>query len=152
MLYDILWSIFIHLLYYLLQSILHMFLKFNFDILDMSQFGCFIPEKGITFPRRIRLTSKKPKNIQYFRYAICCREIFQKSGMSDMWSLRSDDDKVPRKFPIDLPRQNFLTLFPLNFTNKDRFFHVGIFNILWKKFWLIITPLPYCVSRLQNKI
>ena len=96
-----------------------MFLKFNFDILDMSQFGCFIPEKGITFPRRIRLTSKKLKNIQYFRYAICCCEIFQKSGMSDMRSLRSDDDKVPRKFPIDLPRQNFLTLFLLNFTNKD---------------------------------
>ena len=61
------------------------------------------------------------------------------------------DDKVPRQSPIDLQRQNFRTFFPLNFTKENRFFHVGIFNGLRKKFWLIVAPLPQCVRRLQNK-
>ena len=118
--------------------------------LDMSLCGYFILEKRIIFSKSVRGTSKKLKNTQCFRFAICYCGIFRKSGMSDMWYFRSDD-KVPRQSPIDLQKQNFRIFFPLNFTKEGRFFHVGIFNGLRKFFWLIITPLPHCVSRLQSK-
>ena len=95
--------------------------------LDMSLCGCFILEKGIIFSKSVRGTSKKLKNTQCFRFAICYCGIFRKSGMSDMWYFRSDD-KVPRQSPIDLQKQNFRIFFPLNFTKEGRFFHVGIFN------------------------
>ena len=102
--------------------------------LDMSLCGCFILEKGIIFSKSVRGTSKKLKNTQCFRFAICYCGIFRKSGMSDMWYFRSDD-KVPRQSPIDLQKQNFRIFFPLNFTKEGRFFHVGIFNGL-RKFFL----------------
>ena len=39
-----------------------MFLKFHFHTLDISPRGCFIPEKGIIFSKRVRQTSEKLKN------------------------------------------------------------------------------------------
>ena len=127
-----------------------MFLKFHFHILDISPCGCFIQKKEKILSKSVRVTSKKLKSVQYFRFAISYCWIFRKSGMSDMWYFGSID-KVPRQSPIDLQRQNFRTFFPLNFTKENRFFHVGIFNGLRKKFWLIVAPLPQCVRRLQNK-
>ena len=83
-----------------------MFLKFHFHTLDISPRGCFIPEKGIIFSKRVRQTSEKLKKIQCFRFAICyCKvrgtskklrniqcfrfaifysKIFRKSGMYDI--------------------------------------------------------------------
>ena len=52
--------------------------------LDMSLCGCFILEKRIIFSKSVRGTSKKLKNTQCFRFAICYCGIFRKSGMSDM--------------------------------------------------------------------
>ena len=57
------------------------------------------PKKEI-FSKSIKGTSKKLKNIQCFRFAICYCGIFQKSGMSDIY-FRSDD-KVLRLLHTDL--------------------------------------------------
>ena len=116
----------------------------------MSLCGCFILEKGIIFSKSVRGTSKKLKNTQCFRFAICYCGIFRKSGMSDMWYFRSDD-KVPRQSPIGLQKQNFRIFFLLNFTKEGRFFHVGIFNGLPKFFWQIIALLPHCVRDFKAK-
>ena len=118
--------------------------------LDMSLCGCFIMEKGIILSKSVIGTSEKLKSTQCFRFAICYCGLFRKSGRSDTWYFRSDD-KLSRQQPIDLQKQNFRSFFTLNFTKEDRFFHIGIFNGLRKFFLLIITPLPHCVSRLQNK-
>ena len=147
-----------------------MFLKFHFHTLDISPCGCFIPEKGIIFSKRVRQTSEKLKKTQCFRFVICyCKvrgtskklrsiqcfrfaifycKIFRKSGMYDIWYFLSDD-KVSRQSPRDLQGQNVRTFLPLSFTKKDRFFHLGIFNVFRKIFLLIITSLPHhCVRRL----
>ena len=44
----------------------------------------FYSGKGKIFSKIVRGTSKKLKNTQCFRFAICYCGIFRKSGMSDM--------------------------------------------------------------------
>ena len=47
-----------------------MFLKFHFHILDISPCGCFIQKKEKILSKSVRVTSKKLKSVQYFRFAI----------------------------------------------------------------------------------
>ena len=46
-----------------------MFLKFHFHILDISPCGCFIQKKEKKLSKSVRVTSKKLKSVQYFRFA-----------------------------------------------------------------------------------